>query len=59
VAKEHNIPEDVIASKKQINQLISWNWKLSDQQKLTHIKPDLLSSWRYDYVKEALKEWDN
>ena len=59
VAKEHNIPEDVMASKKQINQLISWNWKLTDEQKANHIKPDLLSSWRYDFVKDALKEWDN
>ena len=58
VAKEHNIPEDVMASKKQINQLISWNWKLTSKQKESHIKPDLLSSWRYNYVKDALKEWD-
>ena len=57
VAKEHNIPEDVMASKKQINQLISWNWKLTSKQKESHIKPDLLSSWRYTYVKDALKEW--
>ncbi|GAB0108863.1 ribonuclease D [Pseudoalteromonas distincta] len=59
VAKEHNIPEDVMASKKQINQLISWNWKLTSKQKESHIKPDLLSSWRYKFVKSALKEWDN
>ncbi|MDC3211412.1 ribonuclease D [Pseudoalteromonas distincta] len=58
VAKEHNIPEDVMASKKQINQLISWNWKLTSKQKESHIKPDLLSSWRYTYVKDVLKEWD-
>ncbi|MEL0655180.1 ribonuclease D [Pseudoalteromonas issachenkonii] len=58
VAKEHNIPEDVMASKKQINQLISWNWKLTHDQKKSHIKPDLLSSWRYSFVKDALKEWD-
>jgi len=58
VAKEHNIPEDVMASKKQVNQLISWNWKLTNEQKRKHIKPDLLSSWRYSYIKETLKEWD-
>ena len=59
VAKEHNIPEDVMASKKQVNQLISWNWKLTDEQKSQQIKPDLLNSWRYEYLKGALKEWDN
>jgi|TARA_B110000046_G_scaffold91771_1_gene99800 ribonuclease D len=58
VAKANNIPEDVLASKKQVNQLISWNWKLTAEQKMTHIKPDLLSSWRYSFIKEALKEWD-
>lgn len=58
VAKANNIPEDVLASKKQVNQLISWNWKLTAKQKNTHIKPDLLSSWRYSFIKEALKEWD-
>ena len=58
VAKANNIPEDVLASKKQVNQLISWNWKLTAEQKMTHIKPDLLRSWRYGFIKEALKEWD-
>ena len=58
VAKANNIPEDVLASKKQVNQLISWNWKLTAEQKKTHVKPDLLSSWRYSFIKEALKEWD-
>ena len=57
-AKANNIPDDVLASKKQVNQLISWNWKLTAEQKMTHIKPDLLSSWRYSFIKEALKEWD-
>lgn len=58
VAKEQGIPEDVMASKKQINQLISWNWKLSKEQKEICIKPDLLSSWRYNYIKDILSEWD-
>nr|WP_247664761.1 ribonuclease D [Pseudoalteromonas sp. MMG010] len=58
VAKEHDIPEDVMASKKQINQLLSWNWKLTPAQRENHIKPDLLSSWRYKYVKDVLSEWD-
>ena len=58
VAKANAIPEDVMASKKQVNQLISWNWKLTKEQKKTHIKPDLLSSWRYNFIKDALKEWD-
>jgi len=58
VAKEQGIPEDVMASKKQINQLISWNWKLTTEQRKTHLKPDLLNSWRHHYLKDALIEWD-
>ena len=57
-AKEQGIPEDVLASKKQINQLISWNWKLTPAQRAQTPKPDLLNSWRYVYVKDALSEWD-
>ncbi|KPH95852.1 RNase D [Pseudoalteromonas porphyrae] len=58
VAKKNAIPEDVFASKKQINQLISWNWKLDSETRKTTPKPDLLRSWRYNYIKDALKEWD-
>ncbi|WP_404344006.1 ribonuclease D [Pseudoalteromonas mariniglutinosa] len=59
VAKAHHIPNDVLASKKQINQLISWNWKLDATERSKVPKPDLLNSWRYEYVKDELKEWDN
>jgi len=58
VAKEQSIPEDVLASKKQINQLISWNWKLTLDQRMQTPKPDLLSSWRHAYLQVALQEWD-
>ena len=58
VAKKQGIPEDVFASKKQINQLISWNWKLTSAEREQTPKPDLLNSWRYEYLKDTLKEWD-
>lgn len=58
VAKEQSIPEDVLASKKQINQLVIWNWKLTLDQRMQAPKPDLLSSWRYAYLRAALQEWD-
>ena len=34
------------------------NWKLTPEQRKTHLKPDLLNSWRYEYLKGAIKEWD-
>ena len=45
----------MLASKKQINQLISWNWKLDAQERKDSSKPDLLNSWRYELVKDTLK----
>ncbi len=58
-AKEQGIPDDVLASKKQINQLISWNWKLDDEERKAASKPDLFNSWRYEYVKDVLMDWYN
>jgi ribonuclease D len=58
IAQQHSIPADVLASKKQINQLISWNWKKTAEERATLLKPDLLKAWRYDLVKEELAEWD-
>lgn len=57
VAKETGIPADVFASKKQINQLISWNWKLSDKEREQLMMPDILCSWRWQYLQESLKDW--
>tara|TARA_Y100000782_G_scaffold102900_1_gene119630 strand:+ start:367 stop:1497 length:1131 start_codon:yes stop_codon:yes gene_type:complete len=57
-AKEQGIPEDVLASKKQINQLISWNWKLDDEERKAASRPDLFNSWRYELVKDVLSAWE-
>ncbi|TMP39398.1 ribonuclease D [Pseudoalteromonas rubra] len=57
VAREHDIPADVFASKKQINQVIGWNWKLDEQQRETFLKPDLFQGWRHEILKDALSKW--
>ncbi|TMP31695.1 ribonuclease D [Pseudoalteromonas rubra] len=57
VAREHDIPVDVFASKKQINQVIGWNWKLDEQQRKTFLKPDLFQGWRHEILKDALSKW--
>lgn len=46
VAQSQDLPVEAIASKRQINQLLSWQWKLSDEQKAHSDKPDLLVGWR-------------
>jgi ribonuclease D len=58
VAQLTGIPADVFASKKQINQLLSWNWKKTAEERAVFLKPDLLQDWRYSYIKNALSNWD-
>ena len=53
-ASDNDLPVESIASKRQINQLLSWCWKLSDEQKATTLKPDLLVGWREAIVGEQL-----
>lgn len=57
VASTTEIPAEVFASKKQINQLISWKWKHSDETRDLLLKPDLLKSWRWEFLKDVLAEW--
>ncbi|PCK30472.1 ribonuclease D [Pseudoalteromonas piscicida] len=57
VAKRNNIPVDVFASKKQINQVISWSWKKSEQEKQLLMKPDLALGWRATLLEDKLNSW--
>ncbi|MFC0119624.1 ribonuclease D [Pseudoalteromonas xiamenensis] len=57
VAQKHDIPFEVLASKKQINQIISWKWKKSDELKEGLLQPDLFQAWRTDYIGNKLDEW--
>lgn len=47
IAETAKIPPEVFASKKQINQLLSWWWLLCDENRAMGLKPELLRSWRY------------
>ncbi|WP_462159988.1 ribonuclease D [Pseudoalteromonas sp. GB56] len=57
VSKETGIPADVFASKKQINQLISWNWKVSAAERPVMFAPDILQPWRAEYLEKSLEKW--
>jgi ribonuclease D len=57
VSEEHGLPFEVLASKKQMNQVISWKWKKSPQQQSTYLLPDLFQSWRDSYIKNELDDW--
>lgn len=53
-AEQINIPAEAIASKRQVNQLLSYMWKLDEQDRETAFKPDLLQGWRNDVVGTQL-----
>lgn len=53
-AKTLGVPTEAIASKRQINQMLSWLWKLDDELRAQAFKPDLLQGWRQNAVGEDL-----
>lgn len=53
-AQQANIPVAMLASKKQINQLLKWCWFTCDEIEAQGLQPDLLSSWRYTLLHDKL-----
>ncbi|GAL43732.1 ribonuclease D [Citrobacter werkmanii NBRC 105721] len=50
VSAEQNLSVELLASRRQINQLLNWHWKLKPQQSL----PELISGWRGKLMAERL-----
>ena len=50
VVEQTNIPAEMMGSKKIVDELLSWHWKLSDEQRLTADKPMLLRNWRAELI---------
>lgn len=57
VADKTGIDADVFASKKQINGLLTWCWKLSESERQIAPLPDLISYWRAEHLKPVLESW--
>jgi len=59
ISESHNISVELLASRRQINQLLNWHWKLKTQNNL----PELISGWRgklmADQLKTLLVEYPN
>ena len=49
-AEQYDLPLELLASKRVINEYLSWLWKLTDLQKQTANKPKLLTGWRFELV---------
>ena len=54
VAAEQGVSEEVVASKKQINQLLKWQWFELDETRVQGLLPDLLSGWRRPLLEKGL-----
>ena len=54
-AEKYELPVELIASKRVINEYLSWSWKLNDQQRLTAVKPKILTGWRFELIGHQLK----
>ncbi|MGL4683502.1 MAG: ribonuclease D, partial [Hafnia alvei] len=48
-AERSGLTAELIASRRQINALLSWHWKLKAEQ------PDLLQGWRADLLGEQVR----
>lgn len=46
IAIEQGVSEEVVASKKQLNQLLKYHWCILDECRLMGLKPDVMSGWR-------------
>jgi len=54
-AQKYDLPVELIASKRIINEYLSWSWKLNDQQRLNAPKPKLLTGWRFELIGHQFK----
>lgn len=53
-ADKYQLPVELIASKRVINEYLSWCWKLDDAQRKTAKTPKLLTGWRLELVGHQL-----
>jgi ribonuclease D len=51
VSESKGLSAELIASRRQINQLLNWHWQLKPQTNL----PELISGWRAELMAEQLK----
>ncbi len=60
VSEKHNLMIENLASKKQINQFLSWYFDLNEAKQLSganETPPDILTAWRDDLFGQALQEF--
>lgn len=53
VSEEKGVSAELLASRRQINQLLNWHWQLKPQK----LPPELISGWRGELLGAALKTY--
>lgn len=51
-AEKHGVSQELLASRRQINQLLSWHWQLKPQRG----KPELVDGWRGELLGSGIAE---
>jgi ribonuclease D len=52
---DHQLPVELIASKRVINEYLSWSWEMNDEQRKAAEKPKLLTGWRFELIGHQFK----
>lgn len=52
VSKQSGLSSELLASRRQINQLLNWHWEL----KINDSQPELISGWRGDLLTATLQD---
>lgn len=55
-AEQYDLPVELIASKRIINEYLSWLWKLDQAQKDNKNKPKLLQGWRFELIGHQFEQ---
>ncbi|MBK0031623.1 ribonuclease D [Erwinia sp. S43] len=51
-AEQHGVSQELLASRRQINQLLSWSWQLKPRDR----KPELIDGWRGTLLEAGINE---
>lgn len=52
VSEQSGLSSELLASRRQINQLLNWHWQLKDGES----RPELISGWRGDLLMAPLQD---
>ncbi|WP_189408143.1 ribonuclease D [Alteromonas halophila] len=55
LAVKYGVAPEIMASKKQLNQLLKWYWFELDETRAQGLMPDVLSGWRQRYFEEPVR----